>query len=93
MLTGRHPAFSDFLGFLSTWRDIGSSSLDQAKRPQTQSMLWNNVTMTGTWIETQYSNVSQNFETYSRIIDNVSLAMPHPGKIQVLNSNMWHTHD
>lgn len=62
------------------WRDTGNASLVQANRPQAQSMLWNNVTMVGTWIETQYSNITSSFETHSRIINNASLAMPHPGK-------------
>lgn len=73
------------------WRDTGSSSLVQATRPQAQSMLWNNVTMVGTWIETQYSNVSQNYETHSRIINNASLAMPHPGKFVCTQFNMGFT--
>ncbi|CAN8105973.1 unnamed protein product [Discula destructiva] len=72
-------SFSDFMDFLSTWHDTSSASLDQARRPQTKSMLWNNVTMVGTWIETQHSNVTQNFENHSRVVNNASLAMPHAG--------------
>lgn len=43
-------------------------------------MLYDNVTMVGTWIETQFSDVQQNSATYGRVVNNVSLAMPHPGK-------------
>lgn len=74
-------AFSDFMDFLSTWKDTSSASLDMAKRPEARSTLYNNVTMIGTWIETQFSDVSKNFDAHSRIINNVSLAMPHPGEV------------
>lgn len=70
------------MDFLSTWKDTSHASLDMAKRPEARSTLYNNVTMIGTWIETQFSDVSSNFDTHSRIINNVSLAMPHPGEAQ-----------
>lgn len=44
-----------------------------------ESMLYDNVTVYGTWIETQYSDVSASYDRWSRIVNNVSLAMPHPG--------------
>lgn len=68
------------LTFMSTWRDTSNASLDMARRPQVQSMLYDNVTMVGTWIETQFSDVSASYEAHARIINNASLAMPHPGR-------------
>ncbi|KAF3760726.1 hypothetical protein M406DRAFT_21639, partial [Cryphonectria parasitica EP155] len=72
-------SFSDFVTFFTTWRDTRNSSLEIKHRPQVQSVLYDNVTMVGTWIETQYSDVQQNYQTHQRVINNVSLAMPHPG--------------
>ncbi|PSR97709.1 hypothetical protein BD289DRAFT_362071 [Coniella lustricola] len=72
-------SFSDFLSFFALWHDAKNASTDMTSRPQVQSMLYDNVTMIGTWIETQYSDVEQNYATWSRVINNVSLAMPHPG--------------
>ncbi|KUI55452.1 hypothetical protein VP1G_02770 [Cytospora mali] len=68
---------------MSAWRDINykgaAASRDIAKRPNAQAMLYDNITMTGSWIEAQYSNTSENFDTHQRIINNISLALPHPG--------------
>lgn len=72
-------AWPDLLNFLSDWKYTSNASPNMAERPQVESMLHDNVTIYGTWIETQFSNVSASFETWSRIVNNVSLAMPHPG--------------
>lgn len=42
-------------------------------------MLYDNITMTGSWIEVQYSNTSESLKEHDRVINNVSLALPHPG--------------
>ena len=41
--------------------------------------LLDNTTMTATWIEREYSDVAKNFDIHKKIINNVTLAMPHPG--------------
>lgn len=74
-----HTAWPDFSNFMSTWKSTSDASLSMAARPQVKSMLNDNVTVYGTWIETQFSSVPGNFDTHSRIINNVSVAMPHPG--------------
>lgn len=35
--------------------------------------------MVSSWIDTKYSDVAANFATHGRIVNNVTLAMPHPG--------------
>lgn len=47
-------------------------------------MLYDNVTVLGTWIETQFSNVPESYDRWSRIVNNVSLAMPHPGMLSAM---------
>lgn len=69
---------------MATWRDINyngsTASRKMAERPAAQAMLYDNITMIGSWVEAQYSDAAKSFETHQRVINNVSLALPHPGK-------------
>ena len=70
----------------STWHDFSRSdtkleSRSMSHRPPVTATLYDNVTVTGTWIETDYSDPIISYEKYKRIINNVTLAVPHPGKI------------
>jgi hypothetical protein len=44
-------------------------------------MLYDNTTVYGSWVATNTSNMTANFEQYSRVINNVTMAMPHAGVI------------
>lgn len=76
-------SYRDLLDFMATWSKVyenGTSKLtDMKDRPRPTSLLYGNMTMTASWIETQHSNVTASFEKYGRIINNVTMAMPHPG--------------
>lgn len=50
-------------------------------RPNATGTLFDNTTVTGTWITTNSSNMTASFGQLGRIINNVSLAMPHAGVI------------
>ena len=71
--------------YLSNWtyniaRGIGTDDL--SKRPMPVAMLYDNTTVQGRWIHVEnMTNISQNFSTsnYSRIVTNVTMAMPHAG--------------
>lgn len=84
MLTDLRIAYQNLLNFMATWRDIGynssTASLNMTERPLAQAMLYDNITMIGSWIEAQNSNTSESFKTHQRIVNNVSLAFPHPGR-------------
>ena len=71
----------------STWHDInvnGTSLIkDMGGRPAGTASLYDNITLTAAWIENENSNVTKNFEKWERIINNVTLAMPHPGKLSL----------
>ncbi|KAG6040223.1 hypothetical protein E4U41_001200 [Claviceps citrina] len=73
----------NLFAFISTWADIkqnGTSTANELKeRPTGKHSLYENTTMTATWTETEFGNVTANFERYGRIINNVTMAMPHPG--------------
>lgn len=82
ILTAR-AAYRNFITFLNTWDQINAAGTgvgdDIRGRPVGTTLLHDNITMTSAWIETENSNMTKLFEKYSRIINNVTLAMPHPG--------------
>ncbi|KAJ0321550.1 hypothetical protein Brms1b_002574 [Colletotrichum noveboracense] len=65
------------------WDEINhngtGASLDMSHRPVGTTLLYDNTTLTTTWVKTKYSNVTRQYEEKGRIIHNVTLAMPHPG--------------
>ncbi|KAK2600191.1 hypothetical protein QQS21_005065 [Conoideocrella luteorostrata] len=75
-------SYRNLLSFMSTWADVrqnGTNSTELADRPKGRHSLYDNTTMTAAWIETGYSNVTINHQQHGRIINNVTMAMPHPG--------------
>ncbi|XWW93303.1 hypothetical protein V2A60_001235 [Cordyceps javanica] len=69
-----------FMGIWAAIKTNGSSTVrDLAKRPAGIASLNGNTTLYGSWIETEHSNVPAHFNETGRIINNVTLAMPHPG--------------
>ena len=48
-------------------------------RPQAPAMLFDNTTVTGRWVFTESSNITAAYANYRRIINNVTLSMPHAG--------------
>ncbi len=78
-------AYKNSQVFLETWSAIQlngqGESLDLAQRPRAPGMLYDNTTVYGSWVATNTSNMTANFEQYSRVINNVTMAMPHAGVI------------
>lgn len=68
---------------MNTWTGINDNGTDIPnnikKRPYGTMLLYDNTTLYSSWIETEHSNVTDQFEKTGRIINNVTLAMPHPG--------------
>lgn len=48
-------------------------------RPIGKHNLFDNTTMDSAWIETEYGDMAANFNAHKRVINNVTLAMPHAG--------------
>lgn len=69
--------------YMATWDDIAtagtSRTVELGERPAIRTTLQGNVTITASWTETENSDVSKLNEQYGRIINNVTLVMPHPG--------------
>ncbi|KAF4928960.1 hypothetical protein CGCVW01_v001698 [Colletotrichum viniferum] len=76
-------SYRNLVSFLTVWDEINhngtGASLDMSHRPVGTTLLYDNTTLTTTWVKTEYSNVTRQYEEKGRIIHNVTLAMPHPG--------------
>ncbi|KUJ11412.1 uncharacterized protein LY89DRAFT_225149 [Mollisia scopiformis] len=76
-------SYHNAISFLSTWGDINAEgagvSTNIADRPAAPGMLFDNTTVVGSWVAANYSNITSAYEKYSRIVNNVTLSMPHAG--------------
>ena len=73
-------AYHNYMQWLGSWREginTGNGSSDLNNRPQPTAMLYDNTTVYGSWINTE--NMTEVSEKYGRIVNNVSMAMPHSG--------------
>lgn len=73
-------SYNSFQYYLASWADVDDNNLnasDYTQRPQGTAMLHNNVSVSGQWFN-PVDMVDASFQA-ERIINNVSLAMPHPG--------------
>ncbi|KAI1270373.1 hypothetical protein F5Y18DRAFT_421866 [Xylariaceae sp. FL1019] len=75
-------SYQSLITFMAEWataREKGeSANTELSERPIAKHNLYDNTTMISAWIETEYGDVGTNFDNYDRIINNVTLAMPHP---------------
>lgn len=66
--------------YLDIWTKIvaqGNGTDVQADRPRPVAILYDNTTVIGSWIQIQ--NMTEVSLNHSRIINNVTMAMPHSG--------------
>ncbi|CAJ2503111.1 Uu.00g105050.m01.CDS01 [Anthostomella pinea] len=76
-------SYHNLIAFMTEWEAIhsnGNSTMDEiSKRPTGKHSLFDNTTLESSWIEAEYSDPAANFAAHDRVINNVTLAMPHPG--------------
>lgn len=76
-------AYHNSQAFMETWSAISKAgegvSINLPGRPQAPGMLFDNTTVVGAWVATNSSNMTASYIEYKRIINNVTLAMPHAG--------------
>lgn len=74
-------AFHNYEQYIETWSQSiasgNSTSTILALRPKPQASLYDNTTVTGSWIETQ--NMTELSIRYGRMVNNITAAMPHAG--------------
>ncbi|CAG9951729.1 unnamed protein product [Clonostachys rosea f. rosea IK726] len=76
-------SYRDLLNFMDQWQHTYldgnvNAAVAQVDRPLGTS-LYENTTMVASWIETDNSDVEASFKQHNRIINNITMAMPHPG--------------
>ncbi|EMC94089.1 hypothetical protein BAUCODRAFT_74704 [Baudoinia panamericana UAMH 10762] len=82
-------AYHNYYGYLSAWKEVvqtGNGSSEPAKRPQGYAVINDDTTVTQAWIE--QSNVTALYEQHKIIVNNVSMAVPHPGLIQAASDGV-----
>ncbi|KAI1820589.1 hypothetical protein F4861DRAFT_542787 [Xylaria intraflava] len=76
-------SYHSLIAYMSEWAGISdnqnSSNRNLMGRPTGKHNLLDNTTMDSSWIETQYGDPAASFKDHNRIINNVTLAMPHTG--------------
>lgn len=74
-------AFHNYQQYIAAWNNNtvtgNSTSTTLAFRPKPQGTLYDNTTVTGSWIET--INITELSTKYGRMVNNVTAAMPHHG--------------
>ncbi|KAK7951812.1 uncharacterized protein PG986_007540 [Apiospora aurea] len=78
-------SYRNLLSFMKSWQTLGNNAtleppgMDMQSRPVGTAILYDNTTLTSAWVNTEYSDPQKAFDAHKRIVNNVTLAMPHPG--------------
>ncbi|RWA07991.1 hypothetical protein EKO27_g7131, partial [Xylaria grammica] len=76
-------SYHSFTAFMAEWDGIYKSKNSTmghlSVRPTGKYNLFDNTTMDSSWIEKEEGDIATNFDTHRRIINNVTLAVPHAG--------------
>lgn len=78
-------SYRNLLSFMKAWQTLdgnetsGFSGTDMQSRPVGTAILYDNTTLTSAWVNTGFSDPKKSFDAHKRIVNNVTLAMPHPG--------------
>ncbi|KAK4561394.1 hypothetical protein LTR86_004711 [Recurvomyces mirabilis] len=75
--------YHNYFSYMNTWTTAlnnGTNTSDPTLRPVGYALLSDNTTITASWIE--QTDVAQLQSQYGLVINNISMAMPHPGVIQ-----------
>ena len=59
--------------------DGEGTSTNLTARPPPVAILYDNTTVTGSWVELEQSNISAAYIKYNRIVNNITMSMPHTG--------------
>ncbi|KAM6517009.1 hypothetical protein FSOLCH5_007961 [Fusarium solani] len=68
----------DLYSYLIDWNNTDATGIELANRPAGSTMVDNNVTMQASWVDAKYKDVPELYKKWGRIIDNATIALPHP---------------
>ncbi|TVY41608.1 hypothetical protein LSUB1_G002181 [Lachnellula subtilissima] len=75
-------ANQDFNEFMKAWsRKVMGGNTDLSSlssRPPATSSIFTDTMVEGNWVQRSSSDISANFAKYGRIVNNITLSMPHP---------------
>ncbi|RFU24414.1 hypothetical protein B7463_g11925, partial [Scytalidium lignicola] len=76
-------AYHNYIAYMNTWAEINNAgegnSSNISQHPQATEMIFGNTTVTGSWVSTNTSNMTLAYHQHGRIINNVTMSMPHAG--------------
>ncbi|KAK7965136.1 hypothetical protein PG988_010140 [Apiospora saccharicola] len=78
-------SYRNLLSFMKDWQTLDgngtawSPDTNMKSRPVGTAILYDNTTLTSAWVNTGFSDPKKAFDAHKRIVNNVTLAMPHPG--------------
>lgn len=80
-------SYRNLLSFMGTWQKLVNSSdfestTDIYSRPGGTALLYDNTTLYPTWVDGEFSDPAKQFASAKRVVNNVSMSMPHPGVYQ-----------
>ncbi|KAK6217643.1 hypothetical protein LQW54_003365 [Pestalotiopsis sp. IQ-011] len=80
-------SYRNLLSFMGTWQKLVNSSdfestTDIYSRPGGTALLYDNTTLYPTWVDGEFSDPAKQFASAKRVVNNVSMSMPHPGVFQ-----------
>jgi hypothetical protein len=74
-------AYHNYEQWITAWTDFIGSGNDTSNRlesrPKPTGSMWDNTTITGSWIETM--NLTDLSQKHGRMVNNITMAMPHGG--------------
>ncbi|KAJ6036250.1 hypothetical protein N7540_000529 [Penicillium herquei] len=74
-------AYHNYQQWIQTWSTLLTSGNDTStnltNRPKPTGSMWDNTTITGTWIEDQ--NITELSKKWGRMVNNITMAFPHTG--------------
>ncbi|KAJ6006305.1 hypothetical protein N7451_004249 [Penicillium sp. IBT 35674x] len=74
-------AYHNYQQWISTWSELvtsGNKTSDQlADRPPPTGSIWDNTTVTGSWVKKQ--NITELSKNHNRMVNNITMAFPHGG--------------
>ncbi|KAL9623753.1 MAG: hypothetical protein Q9160_001984 [Pyrenula sp. 1 TL-2023] len=81
--------FGNFGSYLKTWAEMdaaGNTSIGNDQRPTPFAMMYDNTTVSGQWINPGGNNITTDSEVHGRLVQNVTMAMPHANIVQALRN-------
>ncbi|KAJ5107542.1 hypothetical protein N7456_004217 [Penicillium angulare] len=73
-------AYHNYQQWITTWSNLvdqGNTSDRLDKRPKPTGSIWDNTTVTGSWIEIQ--DITELSKKHNRMVNNITMAFPHGG--------------